>query len=647
MFGIVLAMLNRSACSAGAERGDQQRRAHEPAQPRDHRAGGHHRAGGEDRRRSRGLAVRCRDRLGHVPRASPSGPGGRGGRRSRRTAAPRRCRGSARSPGSPGPSGSAARRTSRAGCRRRRSPAAATLCTPSRSVARLEQHRVLAVRPASSIVSRRVDRRAARRSTRAIFTVTGWSSRLVTVAANRPLLLDRVTARGASTSTERELVGDPRRATRSASRARGVGVGAAGVGQRRSAPRRRPRRPTVSLRVSTFWRVAPAPTSVRRRGEVRRVELGAVLRRRGSRASSAAHRGARREVASPTSVRSQPVDVEAAEEAGGRSRAPVRGQHDDQRRPVRVEQPDRGLAEDPLAQGDGGERVAGPGPPCAAPTRSRSTAVGRRRRATGGAPSANIRSVTRIVGAGADLPDRRRVEVAARRGDGGRGREAPGLEVACRCAGVRGRSSSRVVLGRGRRRRGRRTAGPGSRRRRWRPAACRARRCRGSVAAFVGVGSSASGSARRRPRRLVGSAARARRLGASPPRRARRAGPVSVERPRRVAGDQARVRRRGRPGRPARSPAVARRRRRSRPGAQRAAADRVCGPRGDVGDPAVGRVRDVVAERDHQRGVDRSSASSAGTSGMKRAGPAVGDVVAGVAGVAEGVHAEPVDARLA
>ena len=33
-------------------------------------------------------------------------------------------------------------------------------------------------------------------------TVTGWSSPLVIVVANRPLLLDRVTARGASTSIE-------------------------------------------------------------------------------------------------------------------------------------------------------------------------------------------------------------------------------------------------------------------------------------------------------------------------------------------------------------------------------------------------------------------------------------------------------------
>ena len=48
MFGIVLAIVNTSACSCGAERGGEQRAADEAAEPGDDRAGGHHRAGGQD-----------------------------------------------------------------------------------------------------------------------------------------------------------------------------------------------------------------------------------------------------------------------------------------------------------------------------------------------------------------------------------------------------------------------------------------------------------------------------------------------------------------------------------------------------------------------------------------------------------------------
>ena len=48
MFGIVLAMLKRSACSCVPSAAASRARAHEAAQPRDDRAGRHHRAGGED-----------------------------------------------------------------------------------------------------------------------------------------------------------------------------------------------------------------------------------------------------------------------------------------------------------------------------------------------------------------------------------------------------------------------------------------------------------------------------------------------------------------------------------------------------------------------------------------------------------------------
>ena len=88
-------------------------------------------------------------------------------------------------------------------------------------------------------------------------------------------------------------------------------------------------------------------------------------------------------------------------------------------------------------------------------------------------------------------------------------------------------------------------------------------------------------------------------------------------------------------------------RRSRRSAAQRAArASSVSAQLVDVGDPAVGVVRDAAADRHHQRGVDRPR-------GRRRhqreegAGPAVGDGVAAARRVAERVHAEPVDARRA
>ena len=68
MFGIVLAIVNTSACSCCAEGRGEQRAADEAAEPGDHRAGGHHRARGQHARVGVVLAPRRRPvrGAGHV-----------------------------------------------------------------------------------------------------------------------------------------------------------------------------------------------------------------------------------------------------------------------------------------------------------------------------------------------------------------------------------------------------------------------------------------------------------------------------------------------------------------------------------------------------------------------------------------------------
>ena len=103
-------------------------------------------------------------------------------------------------------------------------------------------------------------RRVGHRSSR---TVTGWSRSFVTVAANRPLPLERMTAVGAS------MLHRPSRSSIHA-RDRSLTPGAprlepGGVGRGRSSPRRGPCRPTWSLRVNRFCSVSPAATGRRPR----------------------------------------------------------------------------------------------------------------------------------------------------------------------------------------------------------------------------------------------------------------------------------------------------------------------------------------------------------------------------------------------
>ena len=279
MFGIVFAMLNRSACSA--------RRGRRPAA-----SSGRTRSSG--RRRCRRPSPRWRRGCRSVSRlARVRGPGRRHRRRRRAASSPVWCL-------------PRTRRNEAYGDRAEQQRDAdaedhpdhlADLDRPDRQVVRRtergallvgdEQLDVVHAEPVRGRLEEdggaalgrevdrlgRVDRERLRRSAMSL-TVTGWSSRLVTVAANR--------AAGAGQGDRPRRL-DLDRAEPAAIQARarrrpgGVRVG----GGRRRTGRQRlvgDRAATVSLRVSTFCSVSPVGGQRGRRGEVGGVELAAGLR---------------------------------------------------------------------------------------------------------------------------------------------------------------------------------------------------------------------------------------------------------------------------------------------------------------------------------------------------------------------------------
>ncbi len=378
--------------------------------------------------------------------------------------------------------------------------------------------------------------------------------------------------------------------------------------------------PTWSLSVSRFWSASPVRIRLVGRGEVRRRRARVAAAARGSRAVGRRRRRPPAAAMLRTSVRSS-QSRRGPRRSRSRSRpGPSRGQHHDQRlavaRRAAAARPRRGAAaaSRPTTSGS-----SGPGPPAAAPDEV-TTSVwpvgvghGRRRRVAehpvgDAGPSSSGRRA-----------EARRREVAARRRDGRAWWQPPGSSsVAPSARGPSGRAA-------------------GS----WRPRAATSTSPYGRRQDLVSS----------RPRRAAGRAS----LDAASAAAARRAR-VGVERVARslVGGVEARRWRTGStdsssassPSSPSSAagrapsergglPSASRRTASSRagstsqvtgaPGAapkstsesEPPASESVCGPAGEVGEPAVGGSwRTARADRHDQRGVDRP-ASVFGTSGRK------------------------------
>ena len=392
MFGIVLAMLNTSACSRLPSAAASSAAADEAAEPRDDRAGGHHRAGG---RATRSVARRSAHECGPPPRGVARGPAGTAGPRSPRTAARRRppmisqitlLTWAARSGKRVLAAERGARRSSVDDQRRPRGRRARELRASSSTVARssgaeLDRRRTAVISSGGSVAA----------WTR---TVTGWSRSLVTVAENGPVSLDRVTDGGC-------LDGHLVRAARRSSGGRPLRGQARGRGRvarrrrtRRSAPRRRPVAPTVSL----AGRSVSAAVRRRRSGRAPAAKLAPGSSRRawrarvGRRPRSTGSRAPAVDAAQRGQV--QPVDVEAVEELGrGRGASPGPSRRERRRPAVAV----AGRAAAAAASlsircrsASGLSRSSGPGPPADARRGGASTRRPSDLGATGGSPTANI-----------------------------------------------------------------------------------------------------------------------------------------------------------------------------------------------------------------------------------------------------------------
>ena len=223
-------------------------------------------------------------------------------------------------------------------------------------------------------------------------TVTGWSRPLVTVAANRPLALERVTAAGRLDPDRAQLRGRGRRGVRSVAARRRVGVRRGRRTTRRPAPGRRPPRRRRSLSREHVLQASRRPGSA----TCAEAKLAASSSRRGlapaGRSAGRPGPGRRGRCArSSTVVRCSQPTSRPSKKPVVLGRGPVCGS--DHGELLRA----RGAAAGRAASArirwrtaTGASGSSGPGPPLAAPEEvatSRGPAVRDQRRAAGAAAS--------------------------------------------------------------------------------------------------------------------------------------------------------------------------------------------------------------------------------------------------------------------